>query len=196
MSFRVGRTSVAVSPLFFWMLCFLLLIDQTGLMPITILCSLMHEAGHLIAMRITRCQPLAIRVTPCGMEIDRAPETAEKETVMIALAGPLVNLIFSFVGLLILRFFPDAPMIGFIAVNALIFLLNLLPVRGLDGGEIASCILIKRKGREKGERLFSRLSYFVSLLILFFGIVAVIGTANLSLSLVGLYLLMLNLFKI
>ena len=195
MSFSVGRTKITVSPLFFILITAMILLDRTGLILITLISSLLHESGHLAAMRICKQPPLALNITPCGLEIVRGLSSDSHETVWIALSGPFANMLAVIVMLVIAQKYPSVTLLYAIAVNALIVLLNCLPLRGLDGGELAYLFMQKRWGMQ-GERLFSIMSYTVSVLLLSVGIATLICTRNFTLALVGVYLVLLNLFKL
>lgn len=195
MIFFIGKTKVILSPLFFLLLAAMFLVDRTGIITLALLSSVIHECGHLVAMRLCKQPPLEIRITPCGMELTRGLSSSHRDTIIIALSGPFANMLLMMILLPFAEHCPHIFLIYGIAVNAFIVLLNCLPLRGLDGGELAYLFMAERWG-ERGKRLFSVLSYTVSLLVLFFGIFAVVLGQNLSLLLAGVYLLVLNLFKL
>ena len=80
--------------------------------------------------------------------------------------------------------------ISFSAVNLLIFAFNLLPVRGLDGGSILYLTLSKIASSSKCEVILDILSLLCGVFAVFFGVSGVLmGKINLSLSVLGLYVI-------
>lgn len=90
-----------------------------------------HEAGHLLAILATGGRVDGITVTPFGLMIARREQVCSaKSDLAILLAGPFANLI---AGLLFFRH-PLPGLSAFAADNLSFCLMNLLPVRPLDGG--------------------------------------------------------------
>jgi stage IV sporulation protein FB len=138
----------------------------------------LHELGHLAAMLACRTRPQRLCLTAAGMRIERPPDIALRfaHVVAIALAGPAVSLLLA--GLFALLKNPDC-----MYLNLGFALLNLLPLRQLDGGRALYFLLCRRLE----EHTASQVLLWLSLGILFF---AALGAAlvclrhGLSLSLV------------
>ena len=96
-----------------------------------LLAALVHEAGHILAIRVLGERIIGIRIGCFGAEITVMPMEHWQE-LLCALAGPVS-------GLLILPLFPWFPCTAAAALVQSLW--NLLPVYPLDGGRILRSIL-------------------------------------------------------
>jgi len=87
----------------------------------------LHEAGHLLALWLTDTPLRAVTLRLWGARMQKAPTPARGAEALILLAGPCANL----AGYIITR----NP--AHLALAAC----NLLPLRGLDGGETLALFL-------------------------------------------------------
>lgn len=104
-----------------------------------------HECGHAAAAGLLGCRVLSIQMLPFGgvaVIEDRGNLTAGKE-ILIALAGPMQNILMVGAALLILQLgVGDPEFIRYIIQgNMFIALFNLLPVMPLDGGKIVQALV-------------------------------------------------------
>ncbi|QOS80796.1 M50 family metallopeptidase [Paenibacillus sp. JNUCC31] len=104
-----------------------------------------HECGHAAAAALLGCRVLSIQMLPFGgvaIIEDGGNITARRE-IMIALAGPLQNMLM--VGIVLLLKYGsvgDPVFLDYIIKgNLLIALFNLLPVLPLDGGKIVQALV-------------------------------------------------------
>ena len=104
----------------------LVMIEPTPYLAIMLLSVLCHEAGHLLAMGIMGIEIERITLLPVGVDIQRRNTLIPYwQEVVLSLAGPCVNI-------MLFVIFGHHPYIA--SVNILYAIFNLLPVRGLDGG--------------------------------------------------------------
>ena len=96
-----------------FLLALALAVDHTGIVRLGLLCSCLHECGHLLVwVLLTRLPPTLI-ICPTGFCLSlRGVVLAPKQFIILAAAGP--------------------------AVNLLLGAFNLLPIHGLDGWQINS----------------------------------------------------------
>lgn len=96
----------------------------------------LHELGHLAAAKILGIPLVRFRLSPMGgvMSFDFSRSTYGREAA-VHFAGPLAGLLSAAVGWLILHDF------FFTGISVTLACVNLLPIRGLDGGGILSCLL-------------------------------------------------------
>lgn len=135
LEFRIGRVPCHVSVLFPALLTALLLCQREGLAVSCLLASLMHEAGHLLAMFLLGVPPADCTLGMFGLRIRLGCRLAGYGyTIIIALAGPLANGLFA-------ALFWRCGLVQTAAVHLLLAGLNLLPLTGLDGGELLRCFL-------------------------------------------------------
>ncbi|MCF7849867.1 MAG: site-2 protease family protein, partial [Kiritimatiellales bacterium] len=110
----------------------------------------LHELGHsFVAMR-KGCYVKEIVLSPIGgvAKMSNIP-TKPMDEFQVAIAGPLVSL--SLAAILLFAPFPLLFWIG--AVNAGLFLFNLLPAFPMDGGRVLRAFLTRKKGRLEATRI-------------------------------------------
>ncbi len=156
-----------------------------------LLASLLHEAGHALAMLIVHDHPRRVTMGIFGICIERdvGYYLGYRKAAFVSLAGPLVN-VFCFTVFWRLRQ-PTAAVI-----HAGLALFNLLPITSLDGGEALYALLCFSMSEERARRILRT----VSLLAIF--PIAVVGfylllseSRNFTLLLMSGYLLLLLFFK-
>ncbi len=133
---------------------------------VTISAILIHECGHLLATRLCHIKTNGFCVDTLGarLALSRATLSYPKELIICA-AGPFANVL-SILPLYTFRSNVDISF--FISVSLALALLNLLPVKGFDGGRIFYCLLSLVLPPSAAERLYS-LSSFFCLFILWCG---------------------------
>ena len=96
---------------------------------------IIHETGHLLVSRMMGIPLVCFRLNPVGgvMTFDFTGVGYGKEAA-VHFSGPAAGLISAVIGILCGEVF-------FSGISAVLAFVNLLPVRGLDGGGILRCIL-------------------------------------------------------
>ena len=103
---------------------------QTQLLTV-LLCSLMHELGHILAMCLFRIPPASVTFYAGGIMLPGGSLNCSRlKTCAVLAAGPAVNLCASAASIL-----SGSPGI-FAAAGLLLGLFNLLPFRSFDGGRL------------------------------------------------------------
>ena len=118
---------------FFLVLALILLLFPLGLVAGIALAALLHECGHLIAVRLVGGKVLALRLHAGGARIETAPMPPGK-AALCALAGPGAGALTIFAW----RFFPELALAGLVQT-----VFNLLPIYPLDGGQVVRNICCK-----------------------------------------------------
>ncbi len=130
-------TKIAFDFTFFAMLAFLLLWDRDGIAIMSLIACLIHELGHILAMRLFGVSPESVIFYGGGIAIRKNIYILPLYKKLIILsAGCIVNIINS-----VVFYFISPDFIGFVMVNGVICLFNLLPIGSFDGAEIISAIL-------------------------------------------------------
>lgn len=139
----------------FW-LAFVLAVDGTGLVRLSLLCALLHECGHITAYRLLRHSWPRLQVSPLGICLSmRGVFLPADQELILAAAGPLVNLVLSGGTILWMRYLSGYSWAGywFAAINLLVGGSNLLPLPGLDGARILRCLWESaRDGLQSGPK--------------------------------------------
>lgn len=155
-----------------------------------------HELGHVLAMRAFGWRVREIRLLPFGgtAETEDAGTAPAAEEAIVAAAGPLQNVWMGAAALLLARLEgvdPDWAM--YVArANAIIALFNLLPIPPLDGGRLLSAWLTVRLPYQAALKWSVRLGLALSFAMAAAACVPVFGGVQLNLLLVGLFLLASN----
>ena len=146
--------------IFIFILIFLLT-KQIAIYGIMMLFALIHELGHLFIGILLRFKPVSLDIMPYGLsigfeinvddynkKIKKANLLAVKK-IIIAIAGPLTNLIIVLISLLtnIKMFGIEQELV--IYSNILIGLFNLIPIYPLDGGRIIKNVIYIFFGLQK-----------------------------------------------
>ena len=118
---------------FFPVLALMLLLFPLRFLVGVLLAALIHELGHLLALKIAGGRVLSIRLRSFGARIEAAPMSPGR-TALCALAGPAAGALTIFA----LKSFPELALAGLVQT-----VFNLLPVYPLDGGRALRNICCK-----------------------------------------------------
>lgn len=147
-------------------------------------CVVLHELGHALAARRYGISTPDITLLPIGglARLSRLPEKPSEE-VVIAIAGPAVNVVIAAVLVLIFgaRFEPasitsiENPTYGFLTrlafVNIFLVLFNLIPAFPMDGGRVLRALLAIRLGRRKATELAAGIGQGLAFAFGFLGLI-------------------------
>lgn len=197
MSFRLFGISVEITVPFCLLLAFMLLVDRTGMMSHMLLAVCLHEGGHLLAMARCAALPKALRLRAGTVAIEKSGRLLRPgQEACIAAAGPAANLVLAAVGLL----WYGCTGLYAAAVTALTNLLfaayNLLPILGLDGGDLCLLALSGRMGERRAARLMGLMSWGLIIGLLAAGTYLLAqGAPNPTLLTTGVYLAFMQALK-
>lgn len=155
-----------VLPMLFWI--FLMFgLDSPIVVLYSVLCALVHEAGHLISARLLRIKTETPRATLDGFRIKTKSTYTYTEEIIILLSGPLMNVVLS---LLLTLLFPRGGSFALLSsVSLATGISNLIPIEGNDGYGILRATL---SGKEVGDSvlLLDRVSFTVCVVMTFFSL--------------------------
>lgn len=196
MKIKLFGTEIYLSFLFFALLTVMLATDKTGFLLPTFFAVLMHEIGHLFIMWVLDCTPKSIRVIPASVQIVNSFSRGYKNDILIAFSGPLVNILLFSVLYYNYLCFKNEFTLHFALLNLLIGIFNLLPVKGLDGGTILFSLLCKFIDIDRAAWIVKIITViFATAIIILAVLLSVNGKMNLSLYIMGIYLLITCLIK-
>ena len=118
---------------FFPVLALMLLLFPVRFLVGVLLAALIHELGHLLALKIAGVRGLSLRLRSFGAKIEAAPRSPGR-TALCALAGPAAGALTIFA----YKTFPELALAGLVQT-----VFNLLPVYPLDGGRALRNICCK-----------------------------------------------------
>ena len=146
-------------------------------------CVVLHELGHALAARRYGITTPDITLLPIGglARLSRIPDNPAEE-IVIAVAGPLVNVIIAAVLILFQggHFDPRrrrrsrTPTTGFVdrlvTVNVFLVAFNLIPAFPMDGGRVLRALLAFRLGRRRATEIAARIGQGLAFVFGFLGL--------------------------
>lgn len=170
-SFQQGGQAVAVEGVLFIVAVFA--------------CVVLHELGHAVAARRYGIRTPTITLLPIGgvAQLEQMPENPAEE-IVVAIAGPLVNVVIAAILVLLLGGLPDAATIsaienpagGFVArlamVNIALVLFNLIPAFPMDGGRVLRALLAMRYPRVRATRIAATTGQILAFAFGFLGLLS------------------------
>lgn len=136
------RGRAAVSPLFLLVTVLFPVLTGKSWILLFALAALLHECGHLLALWLLggRVERLSLRLS--GAEIGyRGSHLSYGGEVLLALAGPLMNLLWACLCAGMTRLWPEPWLYRLVGCHLTLALFNLLPALPLDGGRVLKALL-------------------------------------------------------
>ncbi|HET8544529.1 MAG TPA: site-2 protease family protein, partial [Pseudolabrys sp.] len=157
--------------------------DSLTFMVLLFLCVLLHEFGHIFTARAFGVPTPYVTLLPIGgvAQLERIPEEPWEE-FLIAIAGPLVNVVIA--GVLVYIFGADIqpsaaaavdntgiPLVDRLAaVNLFLALFNMIPAFPMDGGRVLRALLASRFGYVRATEIAASIGQFVAFALGFIGL--------------------------
>lgn len=177
---------------------------QIELYSVIMIFAMLHEIGHLLCGILIGMKPSSIKVMPFGFSISFKPDIEEYnykilkgniialKKIAIALAGPLVNIIFIIIFYKSNLNIVDREMIIF--SNLVILIFNMLPIYPLDGGRILKGILHIIFGIKTAKIYTNNISIVVTIFLTFVSSIAIYYFKNIAILFIVafMWLLVLN----
>lgn len=162
------RSKLEISPGFWLLLLCGVLIGTPELTFSVLSAAALHEAGHLLLLRRFRVPAERLRLSLSGAEITAqgAQRLPYGQEILILLAGPAVNAVFSLLLAEAARELNWQAGYLYSGANALLGIYNLLPIVPLDGGQILSLAVAWRFGPLIGDAVGAVVGVGTSALLL------------------------------
>ena len=159
--------------------------DSLAFMVLLFLCVLLHEFGHIFTARAFGVPTPYVTLLPIGgvAQLERIPEEPWEE-FLIAIAGPLVNVVIA----MVLVYLFDAqlhahaavsvdnlkiPLVDRLAaVNVFLAVFNMIPAFPMDGGRVLRALLASRFGYVRATEIAASIGQFVAFALGFIGLMA------------------------
>ena len=148
-------------------------------------CVVLHEFGHALTARRFGIKTKDITLFPMGgmARMEKMPESP-KEEFLVAIAGPLVNVVIAGGLFLYMYFSPTVYTPGFpagamtadkfipslFAVNVIMAVFNLIPAFPMDGGRIFRALLSLKLERARATQVAANLGQFIAILFVLLGL--------------------------
>lgn len=114
-----------------------------------VLCALIHEAGHLLAIKKAGGKIGRVDIMPLGARIVTVGLTSHKSDIKVYLQGPCANLLFFSLSFPFAVAVHSPYVLYFALCNLFLAVLNLLPIRGNDGYHALSAFISQNAEEEK-----------------------------------------------
>ena len=196
----------------FLFLFLFLLTSQIEMYIILMLFAIIHEIGHLVAGLILKFKTEEISFTPVGLSISFNVETEEYncdeknirplniKKAIIALAGPLTNLIISTIAIITAKFntnFANTYIYQLIVFsNFLIATFNLIPIYPMDGGRFLNEVLKIALGNKKAYNITYITSKTILIILTAISSIAILYLQNIAIIIIIAYLWYLEVLEI
>lgn len=197
MKFKLLNTEIYISFLFVAVITVMLATDKTGLALPVILAVAIHEVGHLFAMWLLESAPKSIRLIPASVQITRSINGKYKNDILIAVSGPVVNLVLFVTLYLNFLVFKNETVLYYSLINLIVGVFNLLPVTGLDGGTALFSLLAKKFDINRALLVLRIITLILAFAVTFLAVTLTIrGQLNISVYIVAIYLFVSVIIKI
>ena len=171
-----------------------ILLANEKVILLTMASALIHEFGHIITLKLFGKRIIAICAGTFGLNIvtDHKMISYPKECIISA-SGPLMNLLSALLGVLFLKFCKSTGDYYFIGINLLYFIINMLPIRALDGGQLLYNAVSLVLNTETAENVLSATTaFFMIVLAAISTCIVLFGNGNLSAMAVCFYLIVFS----
>jgi len=174
--------------IFIFILVFIIT-KQIEIYVILMLFALIHELGHIIVGILLGLKPKVLKIMPFGLTVifedskltEKNYRKIEKKKIIVALAGPFINLIIMVIALLL-----NKELIAY--SNLLIMLFNLIPIYPLDGGRALKSIMRLKKEKREVDKLINKTSNILVIIMTAVSSVLIIYMKNFVVIFIVIYL--------
>ena len=135
---RKTKISIGLPTFVFFAVLFVADFSVMSIMPF--LAALLHEMGHVLAMKTCGIKISDIKIYPFGVDIKKQQSLTSYATdIFISIAGILTNI----AAMIACNFLPPSDNISFfVSSNVVLIIINVLPIRTLDGGMALEKLLL------------------------------------------------------
>ncbi len=149
-------------------------------------CVILHEFGHALTARRFKIQTSDITIYPIGgvASLEGIPEKPSEE-LLVAIAGPLVNVAIAILLFVYLRatgafpnlqdikdpgYMQNLPFVfNLFAANLLLAVFNLIPAFPMDGGRVLRALLAFKMGHVKATKIAASVGQLLAIFFVFIG---------------------------
>lgn len=165
--------------------------DKKGTMLVCLLSSVLHELGHILAMKLNKVKIKSVNFNLGDVAINADLSALSYKTeIFINVGGVAVNFFLAIIAILFYKASEVVFFKSFFLSNLLIGFFNVLPVRYLDGGQVLLIILQKCFTLKISERIINVLTVCFIVPVGVLGLIFLFNSSyNFSLLFAVLYLI-------
>ena len=187
MRLEFGETTFGINVSFAIAVTLTLIIDESGVGAIALLCCILHEAGHIICLMILGEKPKKIDFSFYGIKLERNPMQSQSTVgeIMIFVSGPAVNFVFSAFLFLLSNAFESLRIAAVISLCIGVF--NLIPCKPFDGGNIIHTILCRFARHQTADNICFAISMLTVIPMIVAGVFLIKNNGNITLLSLAVY---------
>lgn len=146
MTLRLGRLRISFDYITAAFICGLVVLGADSRYLIALVCTALHECGHVFAMLYFGSESIDININLFNIEItDKARlKRPYKQDIAIIAVGPAVNFFTAVLFYLLFLFCQSDVVYAFFAISLVLGIFNLLPMESTDGGQLLKIFLTKK----------------------------------------------------
>ena len=150
----------------------------------------LHEYGHYLALKKLGYDAEQMIFSVYGSALKTSNHYKARDEILIALAGPLVNIILIICTVALWWVFPSIYFFTrtFVICNVVVLFFNILPIYPLDGGRVLLSALSTKIKRNKLEKTSSKACLVLGLILLVLFIISIFLKINCNLLFIGVFL--------
>ena len=181
---------IYISPIMYVMALYFVAVGMAYEFCCSLAAVLLHECAHARVAKKLGYELNVIKLMPYGAALCGNADIKPKHEALIAISGPLFNLIVAVGIVAVWWIMPSAYMFtqAFCFCNVYIGLFNLLPVYPMDGGRVLLGLLSSRVKRNRAYKILRVVSVIFGLIAIALFVLSAFGPANLCLLSVGLFM--------
>lgn len=169
----------------FAIIIILILTKQIEIYAWLMLFALIHEIAHMITGIVLKLRPRMLKIEPFGIGIIfEGFKNTEKNKILIALAGPMTNILIA----VLFSFIKTRAQTLIINSNILLAIFNLIPIYPLDGGRILKAIITINSKTGKEDDISNKISNILMILLTAISSILILIYKNIGLLLIIAYL--------
>ena len=167
-----------------------ILTKQIKIYELLMIFTILHELGHMIAGIFLKLKPKSLNFMPFGITVTFEDygykKLMEAKKIIIALSGPITNILVVFITSFLHINNSLKEMI--IYSNVLIAIFNLIPIYPLDGGRILKGIIRLKNSNIKADNIVNILSNILLVILTAVSSILILYLKNISILFVVSYL--------
>ena len=180
MQFNLFNIKIKISFTFFALILLLIIFNKTEYLYISIISAMLHELGHLFALKFFGAKILEFKISLFGGNIKTEDfiNTNYLQDIIILISGPFINLFFAVFCYFLLFSFKTQKLVDFTLVNLTLAFFNLLPFYSFDGGKILSAILKFKFTEKQSEQIVTISSFLILIPFIYFSVTLFLHNKN------------------
>ncbi len=198
MTLRIGKLSVELSYPLVAIMTAVIILDRSMSVIVCFAAAIMHESGHIIALRRCGAMPERVKLTLFDIAIiDQKKYTRSYgQELVVVLAGVTVNFAMALLFLIFYRITEVETLMLLCSANLGLGIFNSLPVDSLDGGQALLIILCRFLSPRTASIVLDVISFIILIPAACIGFFVLLNSQyNFTLLITALYLIALILLK-